>query len=169
MNRVMMIFFAACVVGAYAQAAVAEDIPIVGDVEAKCVIQTDTTGVYGNPTPSNLSTDNADGGVEPIVRFDVAQADYYKALISYPESFSQSPSLADTVTWTGSVGVDQVSDTNMSSYDTNKVEYNNTTEYDLTVAGTTWFSVSSEADYGYDKAFPGGTYRAVVTAECIAQ
>ena len=169
MNRVMMIFFAACVVGVYAQAAVAEDIPIVGNVESKCVIMTDTTGVYGNPTPSNLSTDTADGGVEPIVRFDVAQADYYKALISYPESFSQSPSLTDTVTWTGAVSVDQVSDTNMSSYDTNKVEYNNTTEYDLTVAGTTWFAISSEADYGFDKAFPGGTYRSIVTAECIAQ
>lgn len=169
MNRVMMILFAACVIGSYAQAAVAEDVPIVGNVESKCVIQTDTSGVYGNPTPSNLSTDTADGGVEPIVRFDVAQADYYKAVISYPESFSQSPSLEDTVTWTGDVSVDQVSDTNMSSYDTNKVEYNNTTEYELTVAGTTWFAISSEADYGYDKAFPGGTYRAIVTAECIAQ
>ena len=169
MNKVMMTFFAACMVGVYAQAAVAEDIPIVGNVEAKCVIQTDTTGVYGNPSPSNLSTDTADGGVAPIVRFDVAQADYYKALISYPESFSESPSLSDTVTWTGSVAVDQVSDTTMSSYDTNKVTYNNTTEYDLSVAGTTWFSVTSEADYGYDKAFPGGTYRAMVEAECIAQ
>ena len=169
MNKVMMIFFTACAIGVYAQPSKSEDIPIVGDVESKCVIQTDTTGVYGNPTPSNLSTDTADGGVEPIVRYDVAQADYYKAVISYPESFSQSPSLSDTVTWTGSVSVDQVSDTNMSGYDTNKVEYNNTTEYDLTVAGTTWFAVSSEADYGYDKAFPGGTYRALVTAECIAQ
>jgi hypothetical protein len=159
----------AIAVGMFSAGVIAEDIPIVGNVESKCVIQTDTTGVYGNPTPSNLSTDTADGGVEPIVRFDVAQADYYKALISYPESFSQSPSLPDTVTWTGSVSVDQVSDTNMSGYDTNKVEYNNTTEYDLTAAGSTWFSVSSEADYGYDKAFPGGTYRAIVTAECIAQ
>ena len=169
MNRVMMIFFAACVIGVYAQAAVAEDIPIVGNVESKCVIQADTTGVYGNPSPSNLSTDTADGGVEPVVRFDVAQADYYKAVISYPESFSQSPTLTDTVTWTGSVSVDAVSDTGMSGYDTTKVEYNNTTEYDLTIAGTTWFAISSEADYGFDKAFPGGTYRAIVTAECIAQ
>ena len=169
MNRVTMIFFAACMVGVYAQAAVAEDIPIVGSVESKCVIQTDTTGVYGNPTPNSLSTKADDGGVEPIVRFDVAQADYYKARISYPESFSQSPSLSDTVTWAGDVSVDQVSDTNMSSYDTNKVEYNNTTEYELTVAGTTWFAIESEADYGFNKAFPGGTYRALVTAECIAQ
>lgn len=149
--------------------AYAEEVQIVGQVQSKCQIIADTEGVYGNATPDTLSTDTADGGVEPIVRFDVAQADYYKALISYPESFSQSPSLTDTVTWTGAVSVDQVSDTNMSSYDTNKVEYNNTTEYDLTVAGTTWFAIESEADYGFDKAFPGGTYRAIVTAECIAQ
>ena len=165
MNRVMVALFAVL----FAVNVYAEDIPIVGDVESKCLIQTDTTGVYGNPTPNSLSTDTADGGVAPIVRFDVAQADYYKAVISYPESFSQSPSLTDTVTWSGSVAVDEVSDTNMSSYDTNKVEYNNTTEYELTVAGSTWFSVTSEADYGFNKAFPGGTYRAIVTAECIAQ
>jgi hypothetical protein len=165
MNRVMVALFAVL----FAVNVYAEDIPIVGDVESKCLIQTDTTGVYGNPTPNSLSTDTADGGVAPIVRFDVAQADYYKAVISYPESFSQSPSLTDTVTWSGSVAVDEVSDTNMSSYDTNKVEYNNTTEYELTVAGSTWFSVTSEADYGFNKAFPGGTYRAIVPAECIAQ
>jgi len=159
----------AVAVGMFSAGVIAEDIPIVGNVESKCVIQTDTTGVYGNPTPSELSTDTADGGVEPIVRFDVAQADYYKALISYPNSFSQSPALTDTVTWSGSVSVDQVSDALMSSYDTNKVEFDNSTEYDLTVAGSTWFAISSEADYGYDKAYPGGTYRAIVTAECIAQ
>jgi hypothetical protein len=147
----------------------AADIPIVGNVESKCIITTDTEGVYGNSTSSNLSTDAADGGVEPIVKFDVLQADAYKALISHPTSFSQSPSLNDTTTWTGSTSVDQVSDTNMSSYDTDKVTYNNTTEYDLTVAGTTWFKVSSEVDYGYNKAFPAGTYRALVEAECIAQ
>ncbi len=147
----------------------AADVPIVGNVESKCIITTDTEGVYGNSTPSNLSTDNADGGVEPVVKFDVLQADAYKALISHPTSFSQSPSLDDTTTWTGSTSVSAVSDTTMSAYDTNKVTYNNTTEYDLTVAGTTWFAVSSEVDYGYSKAFPGGSYRAVVEAECIAQ
>ena len=147
----------------------AADVPIVGNVESKCIITTDTEGVYGNSTPSNLSTDTADGGVEPVIKFDVLQADAYKALISHPTSFSQSPTLTDTTTWTGSTSVSDTSDTNMSGYDTNKVTYNNTTEYDLTVAGTTWFSVSSEVDYGYSKAFPGGTYRAIVEAECIAQ
>ena len=149
--------------------AIAEDVPIVGYVESKCLITTDTDGVYGNSTPSELSTDAADGGVEPIVRYDVIQADYYKALISHPTSFSQSPSLSDVVTWTGLTSVNEVSDTNMSSYDTDKITYNNTTEYDLTVAGSTWFKVSSEADYGYNKAFPPGTYTAIVQAECIAQ
>lgn len=147
----------------------AADVPIVGNVESKCIITTDTEGVYGNSTPSNLSTDTADGGVEPVIKFDVLQADAYKALISHPTSFSQSPTLDDTTTWTGSTSVSAVSDTTMSAYDTNKVTYNNTTEYDLTVAGTTWFAVSSEVDYGYSKAFPGGSYRAVVEAECIAQ
>ena len=159
----------ATTIAMFSVTAFAADVPIVGNVESKCIITTDTEGVYGNSTPSNLSTDTADGGVEPIVKFDVLQADAYKALISHPTSFSQSPTLSDTTTWTGSTSVSAVSDTNMSAYDTNKVTYNNTTEYDLTIAGTTWFAVSSEVDYGYSKAFPGGTYRALVEAECIAQ
>ena len=153
----------------FAVSAFAEDVPITGNVESKCIIVTDTEGVYGNSTPSNLSTDAADGGVEPVIRFDVLQADYYKAVISHPITFSQSPALNDTVTWDGSTSVSQTSDANMSGYDTDKITYDNSTEYDLTVAGTTWFKVSSEADYGYDKAFPAGIYRAVVQAECIAQ
>ena len=165
MKRIVIGFIA----GIFACAAYAEDVPIVGNVESKCIIVTDTDGVYGNSTPSNLSTDTADGGVEPVIRFDVLQADYYKAVISHPITFSQSPSLSDTVAWDGSTSVSQTSDANMSGYDTNKVTYNNSTEYDLTVAGTTWFSVSSEADYGYDKAFPAGIYRATVQAECIAK
>lgn len=153
----------------FAVSAFAEDVPITGNVESKCIIVTDTDGVYGNATPSNLSTDAADGGVEPVIRFDVLQADYYKAVISHPITFSQSPALSDTTTWAGSTSVSQTSDANMSGYDTNKITYDNSTEYDLTVAGTTWFKVSSEVDYGYDKAFPAGIYRAVVQAECIAQ
>jgi hypothetical protein len=57
----------------------------------------------------------------------------------------------------------------MSTYETSKVTYNNTTEFDLLVAGSTWFKSASTAKYGYGKAFPGGTYRAVVQAECIAK
>jgi hypothetical protein len=61
-----------------------------------------------------------------------------------------------------------VSDAGMSAYDTDKIEYDNTTEVDLSIAGSTWFKVSSEADYGYSKALPGGTYTSIVEANCIA-
>jgi hypothetical protein len=149
--------------------AVAAEIPITGNVESKCIVTTDTNGVYGNPTPSLLSTAQANGGVEPVVRYDVIQADYYKALISVPDVFTESPALNDVVNWSGDVTVGEVSDPLMSAYDNDKRLYNNITEIDLTVAGSTWFKISSEADYGYDKAFPAGQYRSVVTAECIAK
>lgn len=158
----------AAVLAVFSSVAIAEDVNITGTVESKCLVTTDTVGIYGNPTPNILSTDGADGGVEPIVRYDVIIADYYKARITHPNSFSESPSLNDVVTWTGSTSVAEVSDAGMSAYDTDKIEYNNVTEVDLSIAGSTWFKVSSEADYGYDKAFPAGTYRTVVSAECIA-
>ena len=146
----------------------AADVPIIGNVESKCVVTIDKQGVYGNPSASILSTDAVDGGVEPVVRFDVVLANAYKAVISHPISFSQSPALNDTVTWTGSTSVEAVSDAGMSAYDTDKIEYDNTTEVDLSIAGSTWFKVSSEADYGYSKALPGGTYTSIVEANCIA-
>lgn len=158
----------AAVLAVFSSVAIAEDVNITGTVESKCLVTTDTVGIYGNPTPNILSTDGADGGVEPVVRYDVIIADYYKARITHPNSFSESPSLNDVVTWTGSTSVAEVSDAGMSAYDTDKIEYNNVTEVDLSIAGSTWFKVSSEADYGYDKAFPAGTYRTVVSAECIA-
>lgn len=144
------------------------DAPIVGNVESKCVVTLDKQGVYGNPSASILSTDSADGGVEPVVRYDVVIADAYKAVITHPSSFSQSPALSDTVAWTGSTSVEAVSDAQMSAYDTSKVEYDSTTEVDLEFTGSTWFKVSSEADYGVSKALPGGTYTAIVQANCIA-
>tara|TARA_Y100000389_G_scaffold138618_1_gene136359 strand:- start:1601 stop:2101 length:501 start_codon:yes stop_codon:yes gene_type:complete len=146
----------------------AEDVQITGTVESKCLVVTDTVGIYGNPTPNLLSTDGSNGGVKPIIRYDVIIADYYKARISHPNGFSESPSLNDVVTWTGSTSVAEVSDAGMSAYDTDKIEFDNITEVDLSIAGSTWFGIDSEADYGYDKAFPAGTYRTVVTAECIA-
>ena len=148
--------------------AIAEDVTITGTVASKCVITTDTVGIYGNPTPSELSTAPADGGVLPIVRYDVLQANFYKARITYPESFSESPALDDVVTWTGDVTVAEVTDAGMSAYDTSKVEFNNVTEVDLTISGSTWFQIESTADYGVTKAFPAGTYRAIVSADCIA-
>lgn len=144
--------------------------PITGNVQSRCVISVDTPGIYGNPNAYTLTTAAADGGVQPIVRFDVTLADAYYAQITTPTSFSTSPSLSDTVTWTGSTEVSSVSDaTNMGSYETNKVTFGQTTQYDLTATGSTWFKSSSTASYGGNKAFPGGSYEAVVEAVCIAQ
>lgn len=158
----------AAVVG-LASASYATEVPITGTVQSKCSVYTTTAGIYGSPTPSKLSTAPADGGVHPIIRIDVSQAGYYIAKISTPISFSSSPVLNDAVNFTGVTTVHQVTDPQMSAYETNKVTYNNVTEFDLTVAGSVWFESTSTADYGVDKSFPGGTYRAVVLAECIAK
>lgn len=149
-------------------AAYAEEFPIVGNVESKCTIYSDTAGVYGNPTPDELSTAAVDGGIQPIVRYDVAVADYYTAKISYPTEFSTSPNLTDALNWTGDVEVSATSSTDMSGYEAAKVQYDSVTEFDLTAAGSTWFKISSSVTYGYGKSLPGGEYRALVTAECIA-
>ena len=148
----------------------AAEIPIEGTVQSQCLINTDKPGVYGSPNAYTLSTAPADGGVVPIVRYDVTLADAYTARITYPTDFSSSPSLSDSVTWTGSVTVDEVSDVGMADYQTDSTTYDQTREYVLTATGATWFAVSSTASYGGGsmKAFPGGTYRAVVVAECIA-
>jgi len=140
---------------------------IVGTVDSKCIIISETSGIYGNPSPNLLTTDPTNGGVKPIIRYDVISADFYKARIAYPNTFSTAPTLDDVVNWDGSVTVSEVSDSTMSDYDTNKITYNNVTEYDLTVAGSTWFTIASEADYGYTKSLPAGSYNAVVEAECI--
>jgi hypothetical protein len=144
--------------------------PITGMVASKCVITTDTDGVYGNPTATKLSTLATDGGVLPIIRYDIITANAYKAKIHTPVAFTSSPPLgSETVNWSGSTVANQMSDSNMSAFNTNKVVYNNTSEFDLTLAGSVWFDVTSAATYGYNKAFPAGTYQAVVTAECVAQ
>jgi hypothetical protein len=57
----------------------------------------------------------------------------------------------------------------MSGYEAAKTTFGNSTQYDLTEAGSTWFKTSSTATNGGSKAFPGGTYRAIVVAECIAK
>ena len=155
-------------IGMMSTIAVAAETPIVGNVSSKCSIFTDTPGVYGNPSPDELSTVPADGGVYPVIRYDVSIADYYTAKISWPNSFTSSPSLSDSVTWDGEVEVSNTSDAGMSGYEAAKVEYENHTEYDLTVAGSTWFKVTSEATYGVGKSLPGGEYKANVVAECIA-
>ena len=143
------------------------NVDIVGNVEAKCVIQTTKSGIYGNPIASKLSTTPADGGVLPVIRYDVSIADAYTANITHPTSFSSSPSLTDTVAWTGSTSVTQTSVAGMSAYEAAKVVVNATTIFDLTLAGSTWFSTASSAVYGTAKPFSGGTYTASVVATCI--
>lgn len=167
MFKKMFMLSVFCTGSAVATAAV--DVPITGNIESKCVITTDTPGVYGNPTSDKLSTDPQDGGVLPIIRYDIIEADSYKAQVSWPDSFTTSPNLNDVVNWTGTVELAEVSDANMSDFETNKVQWNNVTEYDLTIAGSAWFKVGSIAEYGYGKSFPGGTYRSVILAECIAK
>ena len=148
----------------------AENTPINGNVQSRCVITTDSAGVYGNPNAYTLTTDPTDGGQLAVTRFDVTLADAYYAVITAPSEFSSAPSLPDTVTWSGDTEVQAVSDaTGMGSYETNKVEYDMTDKYDLTATGSTWFKTSSEAVMGGSKAFPGGNYTALVQAECIAQ
>lgn len=148
--------------------ALGEEAIITGNVESKCQINTDINGVFGNPTAGTLSTLPTDGGVMPIIRYDVALGEAYTARVTTPNSFSTSPTLNDTVVWTSDVEVSEVSDTAMSDYETDKIQYEYTTEFDLHTAGSTWFKVTSKAEYGYGKSFPGGQYRAIVMAECIA-
>lgn len=145
------------------------DVPITGNVASKCVITTDTPGVFGNPTSNKLSTLPADGGVEPIVRYDIIEAGAYKAKLAYPLNFTSAPTLTDVINWDGSVEVAEVSDAQMSAFETDKIEWENVTEFDLTIAGSVWFKATSIAEYGYGKSFPGGQYRAAVLAECIAK
>jgi hypothetical protein len=158
------------VLGLLPMSAYALDAPITGSVQSRCIITTDTPGVYGNPNAYTLTTAASDGGVTPIVRFDVTLADAYYAQITHPTSFTSSPSITDTVTWTGSTEVSAVSDaTNMGSYESGKVTFGQTTQYDLTATGSTWFKTNSSATMGGNKAFPGGNYTATVEALCVAQ
>jgi len=57
----------------------------------------------------------------------------------------------------------------MSGYQTASTESGSMRQYDLTVAGAVWLQSTSVAVYGGNRAFPGGTYKAVVLAECVAQ
>lgn len=150
-------------------AAHANQTPITGNVESKCTIYTDRQGVYGNPTADVLSTAPVDGGVHPVIRIDVVTGDTYTAKISFPNGFSSSPSLSDSLDWTGNVTVSQVSDALMSDYDANKVTYNNIHEYNLHTAGSTWFTIESSVEYGVNRSLPGGKYTALVDAECVAK
>ena len=154
-----------------ATTAYAGNIDITGTVESRCIVNTDTPGVYGNPNAYTLTTLPASAGQVPIVRIDSSLANAYNAQISYPTSFSSSPSLSDTTAWVGAVGVEQTSSADMSGYQAASSTTGAMRTYALTIAGTTWFSVASTATYGggQQKPFPGGSYKAVILAECIAQ
>jgi hypothetical protein len=146
------------------------DTPINGVVQSRCIIQTDTAGTYGNPNAYELSTKSTDGGDNAVIRVDVTLANSYYVNITAPSAFSTSPTLPDTVTWTGDTTVKTLSDaTGMSAYETNKQELGMTDKYDLTATGSTWFETESVATLGGSRAFPGGNYTSVVTAECIAK
>ena len=60
----------------------AVEAPITGNVQTRCLITTDTNGVFGNPLPSKLSTAYSEGGVVPVVRYDVTLADAYLAKVT---------------------------------------------------------------------------------------
>lgn len=153
-----------------ATATAATNVPINGTVQSRCIIQTDSAGIFGNPNAYTLTTSIADGGLPSVVRFDVTLSDAYYAVITAPTEFSSSPSLPDVVTWTGDTEVSAVSDANgMGTYEATKIEYGYTDKYDLTATGSTWFKTSVTATMGGNKAFPGGNYTALVVAECIAQ
>lgn len=162
------VFTVAAAIVSLAGMSAATESTISGNVSSKCSIYTDVMGVYGNPTPDTLSTLPADGGVMPIIRYDVSIADYYTAKVSWPNGFTTSPTLTDGLAWTGEVEVSSTSDVLMAGYEAAKVEYDNVTEFDLTVAGSTWFKVTSSVDYGQDKSLPGGEYKAAISAVCIA-
>lgn len=146
------------------------DAPINGNVQSRCIIQTDKAGTYANPNAYTLTTSPTDGGELARIRVDVSLADAYYVEITAPNEFSSSPNLPDVVSWTGDTEVDAVSDaTGMGSYETNKVELGMTDRYDLSATGSTWFKTSSMATMGGSKAFPGGAYSSLVEASCIAQ
>lgn len=145
---------------------------IIGSVESRCTVDTDTPGTYGNPNAYTLTTLPASSGQVPIVRFDVSLANAYFAQISYPTSFSTSPSLGDSTTWTGAITVAQTSSSDMNGYQAaSTTPTASMRQYALTIAGTTWFAATSVATYGggQNKAFPGGSYSSIIVAECIAQ
>jgi hypothetical protein len=140
-----------------------------GTVESRCTVATTVDGKYGNPNAYTLTTDPASSGQVPVIRFDTTLADAYYAQVTYPTSFSSSPSLADNVTWTGAVTVKATGESGMSGYQTASTTTGAMRQYGLSVAGSVWFQSTSVAVYGGNRAFPGGSYKAVVLAECVAQ
>lgn len=148
----------------------AEQVPITGTVQSRCIIVTDRAGTFGNPNAYTLTTDAAQGGDPAVVRIDVTLADAYYAEITPPSNFSSAPSLPDVVTWVGDTTVKAVSDAaGMGSYETNKLELGTTDRYDLTATGSTWFETNVTATLGGNRPFAGGNYTALVEVQCVAK
>jgi hypothetical protein len=143
--------------------------PITGTVQASCSIVTTTPGKYGVPNIWRLSTTPSEGGQPAVIKTTIGTADKYKITITHPNSFSSSPSLSDTLTWTGSSVYTSGSASGMSAYETGKTVVGNTTTFDMTLAGTTFFTVASSAQYGYNRAFPSGSFTATIVASCVAK
>lgn len=143
--------------------------PITGTVQASCSIVTTTPGKYGVPNIWRLSTTPSEGGQPAVIKTTIGTADKYKITITHPNSFSSSPSLSDTLAWTGSSVYTSGSASGMSAYETGKTVVGNTTTFDMTLAGTTFFTVASSAQYGYNRAFPSGSYTANIVASCVAK
>jgi len=144
----------------------AETSSMSGIVQSKCSIWTEVNGVYGNALSTKLDTLPASGGVKGNVRLDVLQAASYKAKFTAPVAWSSSPPLNDSGAFVNSVVVGVVSVAAMSAYEAAKVTYNNVTEFNLTLAGSTNFVLNSA--FTYAKALPAGNYSSVWTVECIA-
>ena len=144
---------------------------ITGQVESRCEVVTDIPGYYGNPSAFLLTTLPASNGQVPQIRITNTLANAYKAIVSYPTSFSSSPSLSNSVAWTGAVAIASASSSDMSGYQAASTVTNNGAmrTYNLTHAGTIYVTVTSTATYGGNKAFPGGQYVAVAEASCVAQ
>ena len=140
-----------------------------GTVESRCNIAVTEPGKYGNPNAYTLTTLPSSGGQVPIIRFDTTLANAYYAQVSYPTSFSSSPSLSDNVTWTGAVTVQATGESGMSGYQSASTTSGAMRQYDLTVVGALWLQSTSVATYGGNRAFPGGSYKSVVLAQCVAQ
>lgn len=140
-----------------------------GTVESRCTVATTVPGIYGNPNAYTLTTAPSSAGQVPVVRFDTTLANAYYAQVSYPTSFSSSPSLSDNVTWTGAVEVKATGESGMSGYQAASTTTGAMRQYALSVAGSVWLQATSIAVYGGNRAFPGGAYKAVVLAECVAQ
>ena len=144
-------------------------VDIDGTVESRCSVATTVPGKYGNPNAYTLTTLPASNGQVPVVRFDSSLANAYYAQVTYPTSFSSSPSLSDNVTWTGEVTVKAHGESGMSGYQAASTTTGAMRSYPLIVAGAVWIQSTSVAVYGGNRAFPGGSYKAVVLAECVAQ